>query len=376
VANSALLGGEGGILLTSTADKNCSPMAPPRALQPPPPSLVSSSPQHSNPDDNLFEQVCTLLPAAKHEQLEQLSFDTTSARPLLFQDQPATMPTKEPPTAKKTSALATTVEAPEATVAAGLLKAAPTTAPQQAPVPKIKSWGRSMSSSRHAMRSKHTVIGATRRIGQSSSCPGASVTLTLLASSDKAAAGGHKAVPEVCRMDLDDDAAARRKDVTESTAARNSSLSKAYDALGAEFHCLDTEDSAVDRAGWRASSRTEVHRGGHCPGSIGQPAAMALDLGFKCSPSGSFRLAGSRTSGRPSLLKPEWSASLSGFHSDTSPTSPSSPVSLCGRSSVVKRSQHTCLPELPRSSSGSIAWTVRRARQDARHGALAAASVF
>jgi len=364
--------------LTSTADKNSSLMAPPRALQPPPPSLVSSSPQHSNRDDNLFENVCTLLSAAEHEQLEQLSCDTTAAGPLPFQDQPATMPTKGPPTAEKTSELATTVEAPEATVAAALVKAAPATAPRQAPVPKIKSWGRSISSSRRSMRSKRTVIGAPRRSGQSSSCPGASVTLTVLASSDRAAAGGHKAVPAVCRMDLGDDAAAHSKDFTESTAARSSSLSKAYDALGAEFHCLDTEDSPVDRAGWRASSRTELHREGQRSGSIGQPSAMVLDLGFRCSPSASFRLADSRTSGRPPLLKPERSASLSGFHLDTSPKSPNSPVSLCGRSPVTKRSssQHTCLPELPRSSSGSIAWTVRRARQDARRGALAAASVF
>mmetsp|Transcript_3697 Transcript_3697/g.7314 ORF Transcript_3697/g.7314 Transcript_3697/m.7314 type:complete len:713 (+) Transcript_3697:64-2202(+) len=325
--------------------------APPSALQPPPPSQVSTSPLQFHAEEMLLEQVSSAL----HEQLHLLSPDTTAAGPLPLQDLPAPAPTKEPPTAEKASA--------------------------PAPVPKIKSWKRSISSSRRSTRSKRTVIGASRRTEQASSCPGATVTLRSLASSDAAAAAAHKqwAVPAVCCMDLDNNAAAHSKDVTENAAARCSSLSKAYDALGAEFHRLDTEDSSVECAGWQAASCTDLQHEG-LPGRRGLNSAMELDLGVRCSQSGSLTRAGSRTFGRPPLLRPERSASVSGFHVDRPPKSPSSPVCFGGGSPVpvAKRSssQHTSLPELPRSSSGSIAWTLRRARQDAKRGALAAASVF
>jgi len=165
-----------------------------------------------------------------------------------------------------------------------------------------------------------------------------------------------KATATMFRMDRHEDPTA---------TARESSLTKGYDALGAEFHRLDEDDMRRGPFGRQASfgslSRGPSSLGPASPptarlrGPLGAASALVLDLGE--SAAGSSWGRAEPVQGRP----------------------PATPLDVLGRapsSSGLRVSK--ALPLAPaggaaRTSSGSLAWSMRMARSAAKRNGLAEA---
>jgi len=174
-----------------------------------------------------------------------------------------------------------------------------------------------------------------------------------------------KATATLFRMDA--------ADPTVSTAARESSLTKGYDALGAaEFHRLDEDD-------WRRGpvSRPPSQGGlsrlnGANNGSLSPPAprlrgplsaasAMVMDLGKGAAPgAGGGGAAGGRAE-QPAAWPAAAAMDLLNHSSSSSGLR------------VTKALPPALAAAVPRTSSGSLAWSMRMARSAAKRSGFAEA---
>lgn len=152
------------------------------------------------------------------------------------------------------------------------------------------------------------------------------------------------------RMDLTDVGQFDAKDPAASAALRKSSLTRGYDALGVEFHCLEGQHGMCRASLGKHSSQGGLSKASLPPpaprlrGPLGAASALVIDLGGE-----------SRSSwGREGLSTSDLSRSSS-----------------LGSVRIAKQLQHQAnVPAPPRS--GSVAWSVHMARSAAKRNGQAA----
>lgn len=158
--------------------------------------------------------------------------------------------------------------------------------------------------------------------------------------------GPQKALATMFRIDSNSNIN-NAADLTASSQTRESSLTKGYDALGAEFHNLDEEDGR--RGSARQALRGQQPLGAaRLRGPLGAASALVLDLGDGAT---------SSTLGRMEQMQ-RWSGTGNADSLDRCPP---------GNLRVTKAFAYN--DQMP-TSSGSLAWSMRMARSAAKRNEL------
>lgn len=225
----------------------------------------------------------------------------------------------------------------------------------KAPVAASLPSARALSSS----RSKRRIIGGIVRNAAPSEMADAG-SLALSFGKSRKLAAPKPSLPAAIRMDLADDG--------DRAAARDSSLARGYEALGAEFHCLDAQEMFAVAAA-RPPSRSKIgalnQRGLSIGlgGSLRAASALALDLGEEAPREARLGRRPPSTATSQAASTPSRSTSLGAVQVSKSRVKELAPIEPIFRSNKVAPN---LLPTLPGHSAGSVAWSIHMARSAPR----------